>query len=186
MTVQNCVLDESAANSQGNIIYVWGTSGTLTIRNNTLLGKAQKKHGISFCNQSQASSISGRILIEGNTFSNVYKGIVHEQSMPYTDVTVEIMNNVFDDCLKKYVAIDYGTFTSYKVSGNVFGPVGGTDQVLIDALLKDEVTSVAVDANNNYWASEAPVWSEVIEGSNVTVTAYYADAEKTTLVNAVS
>lgn len=178
VTIQNCVLDESTADDQGNIIYVWGTSGKLTIQNNKFIGKAQKKHGISFYYQSAASQIAGEILIEGNTFENVYKGIVHEGNMTYTDVSVEILNNTFKNCLKKPVAIDNGTYVSYKVNGNVFNAVSDSGGCLLD-----NEANAAVDANGNYWASESPDWSKVISGDNVTVTTYYTDAEKTKLVN---
>lgn len=177
VTIQNCVLDESAANDQGNIIYVWGTSGKLTIRNNHFIGAAQRKHGISFYYQSAASQIAGEILIEGNTFENVYKGIVHESNMTYTDVGVKILNNTFKNCLKKPVAIDNGSFVSYIVNGNVFQGIATSNDPLLD-----NKANAVINANENYWDSASPDWATVISGSNVTVENYYTDEGKTNLV----
>ena len=178
VTIQNCILDESTANDQGNIIYVWGTSGKLQILNNELIGKAQSKHGISFYSQSkEASRISGEIVIAGNTFRDVYKCIVHESSMTYTNVSVLISDNNFKDYLKKPVAIDNGIFASYTVTGNVFDQPD-TGKIIIDNGVKTSIT-----ADKNYWGTENPVWGEVIEGSNVTVNNYYTDSAKTNLAN---
>ena len=182
VTIQNCVLDESAANNQGNIIYVWGTSGNLIIRNNSFIGANQTKHGISFFNDprdaSDASKVSGNILIEGNTFKDVYKGIVHESidAADYSNVSVEILNNTFTNCKKKPVAIDKGAFISYKVNNNVFNAVSEGTTLL------DNGAGAVVTADANYWASESPDWNNVISGNNVTVNTYYSDATKTTLV----
>ena len=173
VTIQNCILDESTAPDQGNIIYVWGTSGTLTIQNNHFIGKAQKKHGISFYNQSAASAVSGEIIIEGNLFDDVYKAIVHESSMTYDNVSVSVLNNVFN-CKKKPVAIDKGTFVSYVVNGNIFGTIAELPSLI------DNKVGAAVNADGNYWGTETPDLATLAPG--VTVNSYYTDAEKTNLV----
>lgn len=174
VTIQNCILDESTADDQGNIIYVWGTSGKLTIRNNQFVGNNKEKHGISFYYQSTASSVSGDILIEGNTFDDVYKGIVHESDMTYTDVSVEILNNTFTDNKKEPVAIDNGKYLSYKVNGNVFLRIE-------EPPLVDNGADAVVNADENYWGTNEPAWSTVLNSSKVTVSTYYKDAEKTIL-----
>ena len=172
LTVRNCILDGSTADEQGNLLYVWGTSGVLTVEDNLFIGNEMRKHGISFYNQSAASAVSGTVCIEGNTFDSVYKGIVHESDMPYTDVTVQVLDNLFTNCRKKPVAIDEGTYTAYTVSGNVFLPVAeGT-------VLLDNGADAAVVAEDNYWNSDNPDWDAVISGDNVQVTTYYTDRYK--------
>lgn len=180
VTIRNCTLDESKAKSQGNIIYVWGTSGTLKIENNKLIGKSQKKHGISFYRQSDASKISGNIIIANNEFNNVYKGIVHESPMTYDNVSVEILSNTFTSCRTKPVAIDNGTFVSYKVNENVFN---WTTYYLLDQCQIDNKVNTTINADRNYWVTSSPKWNKVINGNNVTVNNYYTDSGKTTLVN---
>lgn len=175
VTIKNCILDESTAADQGNIIYVWGTTGNLTIQNNTLIGNNQKKHGISFTN---GGTVDGNILVEGNVFRNVYKGVVHEQHMDYKDVSVEVLNNTFEDCKKKPVAIDVGKFNSYKVNGNVFKNIATKNEPLLD-----NGANAVVNADGNYWDSAAPDWSTVITNANITVQNYYTNAAKTNLVN---
>ncbi len=180
VTIKDCIFDESEAPEQGNIIYVWGTSGKLTIQGNTFIGSNQRKHGISFYNQSAASRVSGEILIENNTFENVYKGIVHEPTgMKYEeDVTVSILGNTFTNCKKKPVAIDEGTYTSYTVNGNKFGKISEGETCLLD-----NQAEATVNADENYWGSAAPDWKKVIEGENITVHNYYSDFEKKNLVS---
>lgn len=182
VTIENCILDESNAASQGNIIYVWGTSGKLTIKNNHFIGKAQKKHGISLYHQSAQSRIAGQILIEGNTFEDVYKGIVHEGSMTYTDVSVQILNNTFENSKYEFVAVDNGSFLTYEVSGNIFCAAGKDGNGKQRAILSNDA-GAAILANGNYWAAENPVWDEVIDGDNVTVETYYKDPAKTNLAS---
>jgi hypothetical protein len=186
VTVRNCILDESKADDQGNILYVWGTSGKLTVQNNHFIGRGQGKHGISLYYQPAAnqtsSQISGQILIEGNTFENVNKGIIHECSMTYTDVSVQILNNTFKNCKYDFVALDNGTFLSYEVTGNVFCAAGKDSSNKQRAILSNDA-GAAILVNENYWGAEAPVWEEVIDGDNVTVENYYKDQAKTTLVN---
>ena len=176
VTIKNCILDESTADSQGNILYVWGTSGELVVENNVFTGNARNKHGISFYYQSEASKIAGNIRIEGNTFNKVNKAIVHESNMTYADVSVEILNNKFADCLKKPIAIDNGLFLSYKIHENLFLNI---DQVADPYL--DNKKDAAIDASGNYWGYEDPEWDLLIAGKNVTVKDYYADEAKTTL-----
>ena len=176
VTIKNCILDESNANSQGNIIYVWGTSGKLTIQDNVFIGKEQRKHAISLYRQSEASKISGEILINGNTFTDVYKGVVHESNMTYENVSVTISNNVFTNYKKKAVGIDNGSFTSYVVTGNVF-------EANSDPCVIDNKVNATVNANGNYWGYETPDWGKVIEGNNVIVDNYYTDSAKTNLVS---
>lgn len=172
VTVRNCVLDGSTADDQGNLLYVWGTSGVLTVEDNLFVGNAMKKHGISFYRQSAASAVSGNIRIAGNTFKQVYKAIVHEHDMPYTDVTVEVIDNQFTECRKKPVAIDKGTYLSYTVGGNVFLPVAeGT------VLLENKAGAIVI-ANDNYWNSDNPDWSAVISGDKVEISTYYTDQYK--------
>lgn len=175
ITIKNCKFDESNANDQGNIIYVWGTSGTLTITDNEFIGRNNHKHGISFYYQSAASKVSGEILIKNNTFKDVYKGIVHEPTgMKYCEgVTVEISNNKFTNCKKKPVAIDEGIFTSYTVNGNVFVDITEKDPLI------DNNTIVNVTANGNYWDSSNPNFDIL---KNVTVNNYYSDNTKETLI----
>lgn len=177
ITIQDCVLDESTAPSQGNILYVWGTSGTLTIRNNTFIGMNQKKHGISFYYQSSASEVSGEIIIEGNRFEDIYKAVVHESSMTYNNVSIKVLNNEFN-CKKKAVAIDKGTFVSYTINENVFITTDTSDLVIID----NKVNTV-INADKNYWNSNNPEFESVISGSNVEVNNYYSDSLKTNLLN---
>ena len=177
VTIENCILDESNAKDQGNIIYVWGTSGRLTIRNNTFIGRDKNKHGISFYYQSAASKMAGDIVIEGNTFTDVYKGVVHESSMTYDNVSVMILNNSFN-CKKKPIAIDKGSFLSYTVNENVFVTSDWLDKCIID-----NKVNTAVNADRNYWNSSKPIFPLVISGSNVTINNYYIDSVKTNLVN---
>ncbi len=176
VTIKSCIFDESTAPEQGNIIYVWGTSGKLTIQGNTFIGNNQRKHGISFYNQSAASRISGEILIENNTFENVYKGIVHESDMEYSCVTVKVLNNMFSDCLKKPIAIDYGNYESYLVEGNVFEDITHKDPLI------DNKANAQVYADKNYWDDPTPNLKSVINNANVIVNNYYSDKTKETLV----
>ena len=178
VTIRNCILDESAADDQGNILYIWGTSGELVVENNVFTGNARNKHGISFYYQSEASKVSGNIRIEGNTFNKVYKAIVHESSMTYTDVSVEILNNKFADCLKKPIAIDNGSFLSYEIHENVFLNIEQVEEPYLD----NKVDAI-IDASGNYWGYENPEWETLISGDNVLVKDYYADEAKTELKN---
>lgn len=178
VTIKNCILDESTADDQGNILYVWGTTGELVVENNVFIGNAWNKHGISFYNQSDASKIAGNIRIEGNTFNKVYEAIVHESNMTYSDVSVEILNNKFADCLKKPIAIDNGIFLSYKIHENVFLNIESVNEPYL--YNKKDAT---IDASGNYWGYENPEWALLIYGENVTVKNYYTDEAKTNLKN---
>ena len=168
--IKNCIFDESTAADQGNIMVVKATKGTLNIINNTFKGYSQKKHGISFY-AGNNSHVQGNILIENNTFNQVYKCIVHESTMTYENVSVKIKNNTFTNYKKKAVAVDKGSFIEYVISGNVFDiPSDGT-------VIIDNGTDFMLDANNNYWGTNNPVKAEIFEG-NVNATTYYTTADK--------
>ena len=174
ITIENCILDESEADKQGIIIYVWSTRGTLTIKGNSLIGKDQKKHGISFYAQdSKACIIEGKINIEGNTFEDVYKPIVHEGVMTYNNVSVTIDNNVFKNYLKKPIAIDNGTFVDYNVTNNVFYMPSSVSDPFIE-----NKTGFEVNANDNFWGTDSPVKSTIFKGA-VSADRYFTDVEKT-------
>lgn len=173
VTVRGCTLDGSQAADQGNLLYVWGTSGTLTVEDNHFIGREQNKHGISFYQQAAISGVTGHIVIKNNTFEDVYKAIVHESAMTYTNVSVEILGNTFRHCRKKPIAIDHGVFASYVVNENVF--IDTTES----GVLLDNKVSAVINADNNYWGSSSPVWNKVIYGSNVSVSTYYTNPDKT-------
>lgn len=182
VTIKNCILDESTADDQGNIIYVWSSAGALTIQNNTFIGKANKKHGISFYQQSGAAQeILGDVTISGNSFNDVYKGVVLESMPTWSGSAISIKDNVFTDIYGENVTVVTGTFTNctMNVSGNVFSTPSRVDKV--SSVLQND-KSLAVTADNNYWGVAAPEKSVVIKGT-VTATVYYTDSAKTATAN---
>lgn len=175
VNINNCVFDESTAVDQGNILVIRGATGNLNINNNVFKGNSQKKHGISFYSGTN-SYIEGNILIENNTFDSVYKAIVHESTMTYSNVSVEIKNNIFTNYKKKAVAIDNGNYVAYNVVGNVFDiPSDGT-------VIVDNGINFPVNADNNYWGSATPDKSLIFEG-NVNATTYYTSEDKGNVAN---
>lgn len=174
VTVRNCKLDGSTAKNKADLLQVWGTTGALTIENNQFIGTdLLATPGICFCSQSAESKIAGQIRITGNTFSYMSQAIVHKSDMPYTDVSVEILDNRFETCAANTVNIEKGTFDSYKINGNVF-------ENIEYGLLVANGAGAQVEANGNFWDSENPVWNNVI-GDHVTVKDYYTDPEMTVL-----
>ncbi len=146
-------------------------ANNMNIRNCIFIGRAQRKHGISFYS-AQNSSISGNIIIRNNIFEDIYKGIVHESTIPYSNVNVEISGNIFENYKKKAVSVDNGEYLSYVVKENVFSiPTG-------DTVIIDNGVNFPVDANDNYFGEEQPVKSNIFEG-NVNAISYYIDESKT-------
>ena len=175
VNINNCILDESTAVDQGNILVIRGTTGNLNINNNVFKGNSQRKHGISFYSGTN-SYIEGNILIENNTFDSVYKPIVHESSMTYNNVSVEVKNNIFTNYKKKAVAIDNGNYITYNVTGNIFDiPSDGT-------VIIDNGVNFTVNADNNYWGTATPDKSLLFEG-NVNATTYYTSEDKANVAN---
>jgi len=177
VTVRNCKLDGTTAKNTTDLLQVWGTSGELTVENNQFIGTdLRATPGICFCSKSTESKITGQISIRGNLFNKVSQAIDHKSDMPYTDVTVEILNNRFEACAANTINIDKGTFDSYKINGNVFNEIE-------TGLMVANGAGTQVEASGNYWgSSNVPVWSNVID-DKVTVKDYYTDPEMTNLKN---